>query len=1022
MSATPFVRAVVVTTGRTGFLPHTLAALASQTIPVGDQRVVLAGRDRDGLPEGLPVIEVRARTFGQAVDAALESLPAMSGEWLWLLHDDSAPEPEALARLLAVSRKRLRAGVIGAAQVRWDDPSRLVHVGVTVPRRGARRLSAVEQDDLDQGQHAGTEDVLAVGLAGAIVKREAWHRLQGTDKAYGVFGDSTDFCRRAWRAGFDVVVAPRARVRHAQASLGGIDEPGEDPQPRHSYSARRASEWYHALAWAPAALVPFVVIWSVLSSFGRAAFRVTAGEPRQALSEFAVSARVLARLSRLRRSRALIASAGKRAVETPLLASALDVARHVRSRELGAYEAWRAENAPSDVQKGEIRERAKHRRWTLAGLVAVASGIAIALFGTWIAPLARGDMLTGSAMGGTDLTTADLWARSWAGWSDIGFGSGSLDGTFSALMLPFSLVPGGLAMGVGLLLTLGVVFASVAAWSATGAASRSLVARAVAAIAWGVWPPFIQSISDGRVGAVLTHILLPVFALTFARALGVQRRDILGDNREFPARRVASPSAAAIAALLLAAIAAATPSLVFPLVLLVLVLTLALKGRRRFALMIPLPALVLSGPALVATWGARAGDWWTVLVREPGPALASGPATSWDLLWGVAVPPPEWPAVSPSVNVALTYLPGIALVIAALAGLVSGRAVLASRIGWVVAALGVAVAGLAHHAAVIPAGGDGSPGANGWPGPGLSLAALGLFVAACAASNPAPQMEGARAAPISSRLVGASLASLVIVIHVLATVWPGRAFGGDVHPVGAEVLPLVATLDQHAQPASRVLVGWVDAGGTVRYAVYGGDGPSTLGGRGWGAQADIAVLAPAVAVLSASGDGARTALADWGIGVIVIGPDSAGLEAALLRSPDVELVGSSAGGSTWAVADVGGAPPARAWITDGDLRTPLANTPSGVASQVSPGSASRLLELAVPADARWRATVDGARLASRVVDGRQAFEIGSADGELSVQFRDEGYRRWWWAGVVVLVLTLLRTIPLYDRRFRKDTS
>src|SRR5690606_8512020 len=127
-----------------------------------------------GIPEALDahVTHVKERNLGAAVTALLDTLDAGADEWLWILHDDSAPLPDALTHLLAEQRKRRRAGVIGATHVRWDDIRRPVNVGVTVSSFGGRRVSLSDLDDLDQGQHHAREDTLAVGLAGALVSRQ----------------------------------------------------------------------------------------------------------------------------------------------------------------------------------------------------------------------------------------------------------------------------------------------------------------------------------------------------------------------------------------------------------------------------------------------------------------------------------------------------------------------------------------------------------------------------------------------------------------------------------------------------------------------------------------------------------------------------------------------------------------------------------------------------------------------------------------------------------------------------------
>ena len=42
-------------------------------------------------------------------------------------------------------------------------------------------MTGVEFREVDQGQHDGRSDVLAVGTAGMLVRREVWDRLGGPD-------------------------------------------------------------------------------------------------------------------------------------------------------------------------------------------------------------------------------------------------------------------------------------------------------------------------------------------------------------------------------------------------------------------------------------------------------------------------------------------------------------------------------------------------------------------------------------------------------------------------------------------------------------------------------------------------------------------------------------------------------------------------------------------------------------------------------------------------------------------------
>ena len=84
-----------------------------------------------------------------------------------------------------------------------------------------------------------------------------------------------------------------------------------------------------------------------------------------------------------------------------------------------------------------------------------------------------------------------------------------------------------------------------------------------------------------------------------------------------------------------------------------------------------------------------------------------------------------------------------------------------------------------------------------------------------------------------------------------------------------------------------------------------------------------------------------------------------------------------------------------------------------------PGAAGRRLVLAERADAGWRATLDGRRLAPGVHAGwAQAFELPAWGGELVVEHRAPGAGGIGAAQVLVLVLALLLGVPLPRRRLR----
>src|SRR5690606_28736026 len=152
--------------------------------------------------------------FGDGVRVALFAHPQDSaGRWLWLLHDDAAPDADALGALMRAVEVAPSVGIAGCKQHTWDEPARVLEVGLSTSRFG-RRMTGLDAPEVDQGQHDGREDVLGVGTAGMLVRQGVWEDLGGTDPALGPYGDGLDLSRRARLAGHRVIVVPGAVVRH----------------------------------------------------------------------------------------------------------------------------------------------------------------------------------------------------------------------------------------------------------------------------------------------------------------------------------------------------------------------------------------------------------------------------------------------------------------------------------------------------------------------------------------------------------------------------------------------------------------------------------------------------------------------------------------------------------------------------------------------------------------------------------------------------------------------------------------
>lgn len=224
----PSVQVFIATRGLTPYLKQTLTALRACRYPITSLVVVDTAADTTLTPAQLRPYaplhysQVKANNLGQAVRfARANNLEAV--DYLWMLHDDSAPDPECLGQLVQAFENSTTLGIAGPKALDWDKPETLASVGIHATR-GGERLTPFDPGEVDQGQYDGISDVLAVGTAGLLIKAQLWDRLRGTNPLLGKFTEGLELGRRARMAGYRVCLVPAARIYHAQAGLFGLRE------------------------------------------------------------------------------------------------------------------------------------------------------------------------------------------------------------------------------------------------------------------------------------------------------------------------------------------------------------------------------------------------------------------------------------------------------------------------------------------------------------------------------------------------------------------------------------------------------------------------------------------------------------------------------------------------------------------------------------------------------------------------------------------------------------------------------
>ena len=291
----PAVVVVLVTHDGAAWLPAVLEGIRAQATPV--ERVVAV--DTGSLDDSAELVEtlspyvpttvLRADAgtpFPKAVSRAVEHIEqdGTQADWLWLLHDDSNPDPAALTELLAVSDQRPEAEILGPKLREWPSLRRLLELGVTISGTG-RRETGLERGEYDQGQHEDVREVFAVNTAGMLVRPAALAALGGLDENLPMFGNDLDLGWRAAAAGKTTLIVPKAIVFHAEAAHRGVRRTALTG--RHTHYQERRAALYTLLANGRGRWLPFQVVRLALGTILRILGFLVVRAPGEALDELA---------------------------------------------------------------------------------------------------------------------------------------------------------------------------------------------------------------------------------------------------------------------------------------------------------------------------------------------------------------------------------------------------------------------------------------------------------------------------------------------------------------------------------------------------------------------------------------------------------------------------------------------------------------------------------------------------------------------------------------------------------------
>jgi GT2 family glycosyltransferase len=1051
------VDAIVVVHNGAAWLAQCLDGIAAQTLPPArlvvvdvastDTSVAIARahqRVRHAV-ESVQIVSLEAAVpIGLAVERGMQQLTGERSGWVWVLHDDSAPRANALALLLHAGLRSKSVGIVGPKLVSWQDPRRLVGLGIQVTRTG-RRLGSPAPGEVDQGQYDNRADVLAVSTSGMLVRRSVYDDLGGFDRSFLSEGAGLDLGWRAQLAGHRVVVVPAAVVRDAIASRTG-ERPGAahvgDPERRARRAARQV-----ALARCSVFTAPLLVVWMLLSAIVASLMLLVAKRPRRAwrevtdLSALLHPAAIIGARWRGRHTRRLrVGDLGSLFVPPSWAARATfdQIQDAVAPESAGA----RRERATT-TETGPVAEESEsldnlpaslpRRLFTHPGLLAVVAAL-VATTAAWRDALRAGALspthvgVAGGELRAVATGSSGLWHAFRDAWHGAGLGSSTESSPHLAVLAGLTWlaerVPGvadsrsTAGVTIAWLLFLAPALSAWTAYLAGRVVTSSRAARGVAAFAWGTAGVLTTGVAQGRVTFAVAHVLLPLVLAGFCLA----------------ARAGGTFTAAFATALATAMLGAFAPPYLALSIVAALVLLVVGPGLRRAR------ALVL---LLVPT--ALLGPWVVRLVEDPG-LLGTGPG-----LVSTGPTPSPWQPMTTALvqqgrlSTALWLLvPVVLLGVLGYATRSRGRAeTVGLAAGGALVVLGFAIA-LGSGRAVLGSAetGVGTSGdAYLWAGVGLQLWFAGIVVGLLAGSRP---VLAALARPGRRWDFVAAVCAVALVVLPLAAsaAWWGVDGIGRTLSVGQATLPAVAVEQADGSTANRLLV-IRPSEDVVDFVLAGQEPGELLRDLDRVPDVDDQPLADAVATFVGGREANAldsAALARLGIGFVQA---KAGADSAIARRIDagqgLSRLGTSDQGILWKVqplAPAAGSEAAtvvsRARLVDSSGRlvavVPTAGPHAAIDTTIDAASAAgsggaagaRFLVLAEPLEWTDHAAVSfaGRPLTPMAGAPQPTYAVPASAGRLTVDLA--AGQPWWHLGqALLLAFVVFMALPFGNRRSRR---
>jgi GT2 family glycosyltransferase len=164
-------------------------------------------------------------------NAGMRKLLQREIDWIFLLNNDAWLNPHALDEMVGLGEKDPTIGIIGPLVYHANPPNSIQSAGGLIDRTW--RSSHRGMNQLDTGQFQKPDEVDWVSGCALLARRTMIDQIGLLDERFFMYYEELEWCLRAKKNGFKVILTPKAHVWHSGVS------PDYQPKPYITYYTTR---------------------------------------------------------------------------------------------------------------------------------------------------------------------------------------------------------------------------------------------------------------------------------------------------------------------------------------------------------------------------------------------------------------------------------------------------------------------------------------------------------------------------------------------------------------------------------------------------------------------------------------------------------------------------------------------------------------------------------------------------------------------------------------------------------------